>query len=659
MAREPKIGVYICHCGTNIAGVVDVEALRTFAEALPGVSVARTYIYMCSDPGQKLVKDDIEAGLVDRVVIAACSPRLHEATFRRVLEEAGLNPYMLEFANIREHNSWVHMDEPEKALRVAEDLLRMAVAKAALLEPEKAVEVPVGRRALVIGGGIAGITAALDLADAGFKVYLVEKSPSIGGHMAQLDKTFPTMDCAQCILTPKMVDVARHPNIELLTYSEVLDVDGYVGNFRVRVLKKPRHVDPDKCTACGECAKVCPVEVQDEFNMGFSWRKAIYIPFPQAVPSAYVLDEDACLGLTPLACGECLKACQAEAINLNEAPEEIELEVDTIIVAIGFEPYCPLADEEYGYGRYEDVLTALEMERLLNASGPTGGKVVRPSDGETPRKVAFIQCVGSRSTRPGHAPYCSRVCCMFAIKQALELKEKLPDVDVWIFYTDIRAFGKGYEEFYWRAQEAGVRFVRGRVGEVWRGRDGELIVRAEDTLTGRVLEEPFDMVVLAIGLRPPEDAKKLAEILKIPLGPDGFFLEAHPKLRPVDTVVDGIFVCGACQGPKDIVDTVAQAKAAASSAMALMAKGKLTIEPFFATVANPERCRGCGRCEEACEFGAISLEELGGRLVARINEALCKGCGACRVACPTGALDVKHFTDGQIKAQILAALASS
>ena len=650
--NEVRIGVYICHCGTNIAGVVDVEAVRRYAEELPGVVLAKTYTYMCSEPGQKLIKDTIKEYNLNRVVVAACSPRLHEPTFRRCVAEAGLNPYLFEMANIREHCSWVHMEEPEKATEKAKDLVRMAVSKVGQLEPLEPMTVSVRRDVLVIGGGIAGITAALDLANAGFKVYLVERQPSIGGHMAQLDKTFPTMDCSQCILTPKMVDVARHPNIELITYAEVKAVEGYVGNFKVKIEKKPRYVDEDKCTGCGVCSQKCPMKkIPDEFNAGLGTRTAIYIPFPQAIPHVAVIDPEHCLYLTKGKCRVCEKFCQANAINFEQKPEEIELDVGAIIVATGYEVYDPTQDEEYGYGRYEDVITALQMERLLSASGPTGGMVVRPSDKAKPKKVAYVQCVGSRSKRPGHAPYCSRICCMYAIKQAIQLKEKYPDIDVCIFYIDLRTFGRGYEEFYWRAQEAGVRFIRGRVGEIWRNREGKLVVRAEDTLTGRVLEEPFDMVVLSAGLRPAEGTKDLAALLKIPLGPDGFFLEAHPKLRPVDTVVDGIFVCGTATGPKDIVDTVAQAKAAAAGAMALLSRGEIVVEPLVATV-DEERCRGCGRCEEVCEFGAISVVEKGGRLVAQVNEALCKGCGACSVRCPTGAVKVKQFKPGQVLAVV-------
>ncbi len=654
MAKGPRIGVYICHCGTNIAGVVDVEAVKRYAEKLPGVVVAKTYPYMCSEPGQNLIKEDIEAGLVDRVVVAACSPRLHEPTFRRVLKEAGLNPYLFEMANIREHCSWVHMREPGKATEKAKDIVRMAVAKARLLGPLQPIEVSARREVLVIGGGIAGITAALDLANAGFHVYLVERGPSIGGHMAQLDKTFPTMDCSQCILTPKMVDVARHQDIELFTNSEVVGLEGFAGNFRVRVLRKPYYVDLDKCTGCGLCVDFCPIEVPSEFDAGMGARKAIYIPFPQAVPHVAIIDPEHCLYFLKKKCMVCEEVCQelaAGAIDFSQEPKEIELDVGAIIVATGYDVYDPTQDEEYGYGRYEDVITALQMERLLSASGPTGGMVVRPSDKAKPKKVAYVQCVGSRSKRPGHAPYCSRICCMYAIKQAIQLKEKYPDIDVCIFYIDLRTFGRGYEEFYWRAQEHGVRFIRGRVGEIWRSREGRLVVRAEDTLSGRVLEEPFDMVVLSAGLRPAAGTKDLAALLKIPLGPDGFFLEAHPKLRPVDTVVDGIFVCGTATGPKDIVDTVAQAKAAAASAMALLSKGRIVVEPLVAAV-DEERCRGCGRCEEVCEFGAISVVEKGGRLVAEVNEAVCKGCGACSVRCPTGAIKVRHFKPGQVLAVV-------
>ena len=641
-----KIGVYICHCGTNIAGVIDVEELRKYAETLPGVSIAKTYTYMCSEPGQRLIKEDIEEKRVNRVVIAACSPLLHEITFRRVLKEAGLNPYLLEIANIREHNSWVHMEEPEKALEKAKDAVRIAVAKVSLLKPVEPEIIEVGKNVLVIGGGIAGITASLDLADAGFKVYLVEKTPSIGGHMAMLDKTFPTMDCSQCILTPKMVAVARHPNITLMTYSEVIDIDGFVGNFKVKILKKPRYVDENKCTACGECAKVCPVQVPDEFNAGLGWRKAIYIPFPQAVPNTYVLDDENCLGLTPMACGECLKACDAKAINLDARPEIIELDIDTIIVATGFEPYDPTQDEQYGYGVYQDVITALEMERMLNAAGPTGGKVVRPSNLEIPKKIAYVQCVGSRDMRRNK--YCSRICCMYAMKQATQLKEKYPDIEVYIFYIDIRAFGKGYEEFYWRAQEKGIFFIRGKVSEIWRDKkEGKLVVRVEDTLTGRVIEEKFDMVVLSIGMTPGADTEKIRKLLKIPVGPDGFFLEAHPKLRPVDTIVDGIFICGTATGPKDIVDTVAQAKAAASSAAALMSAGRTIIEPYFAIV-DERLCSGCGTCISVCPFNAIKLVEW----TAKVNKALCKGCGACAASCPSNAITVENFSDEQIIAQI-------
>jgi len=645
--EEPKIGVFICHCGSNIAGVIDIPTLVEYAATLPHVTVAEDYRYMCSDPGQDLIRERAREKGLNRVVVAACSPTLHEPTFRRVLESMGLNPFFFDMSNIREHCSWVHTHEEEAALEKAKDLVKMAVARAAKLEPLEKKEVDVKARVLVVGAGIAGIQAALDIADAGYKVYLVEKEPSIGGHMAQLDKTFPTLDCSSCILTPKMSLVGQHPNIELMTYSEVREVDGFVGNFKVKVERKPRYVIEDKCTACGDCLEVCQVNVPDEFNAGLGWRKAIYIPFAQAVPNAYVIDTEHCLGMTPIACGKCKDACEAEAIDYEMKPEIIELDVGAIIVATGFELFDAMQQLEYGYGKYPDVMSNLEMERMLSAAGPTEGKIIRPSTMKKPKHIAYIQCVGSRNER--YNAYCSRVCCMAALKQARQIREKYPDIKVSIFYIDMRAFGKGYEEFYeTTAREHGVTFIRGRVSEI-RGsfETDKLVVRAEDTFLGEPVEAEVDIVVLSCGLQAPADQTELARVLGIQRSADGFFLEAHPKLRPVETNTDGIFIAGAAQGPKDIPDAVAQAKGAAASALAMVAAGRVAVQPY-AAVVNEDLCAGCGICEASCPYGAVEVVDNR----AKVTEAQCKGCGTCAAACPNQAIAPQHFTMEQIIAQL-------
>jgi heterodisulfide reductase subunit A len=645
--EEPKIGVFICHCGSNIAGVIDIPKLVEYAATLPHVAIAEDYRYMCSDPGQDLIRERAREKGLNRVVVAACSPTLHEPTFRRVLESMGLNPFFFDMSNIREHCSWVHTHEEEAALEKAKDLVKMAVARAAKLEPLEQKQVDVKAKVLVVGAGISGIQAALDIADAGYKVYLVEKEPSIGGHMAQLDKTFPTLDCSSCILTPKMSLIGQHPNIELMTYSEVREVDGFVGNFKVKVERKPRYVIEDKCTACGDCLEVCQVNVPDEFNAGLGWRKAIYIPFAQAVPNAYVIDTEHCLGMTPIACGKCKDACEAEAIDYEMKSEIVELEVGAIIVATGFELFDAMQQLEYGYGKYPDVMSNLEMERMLSAAGPTDGKILRPSTMKKPKHIAYIQCVGSRNER--YNSYCSRVCCMAALKQARQIREKYPHIKVSIFYIDMRAFGKGYEEFYeTTAREHGVTFVRGRVSEI-RGsfETDRLVVRAEDTFLGEPVEAEVDIVVLSCGIEAPKNQAELARVLGIQRSADGFFLEAHPKLRPVETNTDGIFIAGAAQGPKDIPDSVAQAKGAAASALAMVTAGRVAVQPY-AAVVNEDLCAGCGICEASCPYGAVKVVDD----VAQVTEAQCKGCGTCAAACPNQAIAPQHFTMEQIIAQL-------
>lgn len=651
-SEELRIGVFICHCGLNIAGVLDIKELVEYAKTLPDVVYVKDNRYTCSDPGQEEIRKAIKEYKLNRVVVAACSPRMHEVTFRRTVSEAGLNPYLFEMANIREFCSWCHPSTPKEAMEKAKDIIRMAVAKARLLMPLETIEVPVTNKALVIGGGIAGINAALDLAEMGFKVYLLEKGESIGGHMAQLDKTFPTLDCSICIEGPKMVDVGRHPNIEIISYADLLSVSGFIGNFKVKIRKNPRYVIAENCTGCGECKDVCPIEYPNEWDMGLGVRKAISVPFDQAVPLIYRINRDYCIE-----CYKCVEACgERQAIDFNQKPEEIELEVGTIIVATGYDIYFPYDNPLYGYGKYANVITSLEFERLILAAGPTGGKVVRASDGHKPHSIAFIQCVGSRDT--GKYPYCSNFCCMYTLKHAVQLKEKYKDdVEVYIFYMDMRTNFKGFEEFYQRARELGVNFIRGRISRILEDPETRnLIIHAEDTNLGMPLEVEVEMVVLATAAIPHKSSEEVARILNLTRGSDGFFMESHPKLKPLDSPTDGIFLAGACQGPKDIPYSVSQGCGSAARAATVLSKPKWKIEPIIAVV-DPNQCRNvnvkCGVCAERCPYGAIKVEE---KKPAQVITAMCHGCGTCAAECPADAIQQMHFTDAQILAQIRTAL---
>ncbi|MFC2031730.1 4Fe-4S binding protein [Chloroflexota bacterium] len=658
-----RIGVYICQCGINIASTVDTAAVAESAAALPHVVVARDYMYMCSDPGQEMIKQDILDHDLNRVVVASCSPRMHEVTFRTAVEEVGVNPYLFEMSNIREQCSWVHSD-PEIGTQKAKELVAGTVAKAALLEPLEERQVDVTPAALVIGGGIAGLEATLDIAGAGYRAYLVERGPSLGGRMAQLNKTFPRMEDAGALVAGEMDRASQHPGVEVLAYSEVQAVEGYVGNFEVTIRHRPRFVDPDKCTACGACAEACVLadQVPDGFQAGMGRRAAIYQPFPGALPDTFTVDPEHCLLLTTGKCTSykrpgdgddasggstpvappCALACLEEAVDFGQREMARTLSVGAIIVATGYDPFDAAEKPEFGYGQYPGVISALEFERLSAANGPTGGRIVVPGTEREPQHVVFIHCVGSRDKPLGNE-YCSRVCCMYTAKQANVVKDQLPDARVTAFYMDVRAFTKGGEEFYDRARARGVRYRRGNPSEIYR-RGEKLVVRAEDTLLQRTVEVEADLVVLAVGLVPGAAGDDVASLLKLSRSGDGFLAEAHPKLRPVDTTSDGIFLAGACQGPKDIPDTVAQAKAAASSALIPLSLGVAKVEAITSSIVE-ELCVGCGLCEGVCPSSALTPHAWRG--VMTINEVLCKGCGTCSVACPSKAITLGHFTQKQ------------
>jgi heterodisulfide reductase subunit A2 len=667
-----RIGVFICHCGENIGRTVDCAHVAQSLADVPGVVYSIDYKYMCSDPGQSLIKQAIQEMKLDGVVVGACSPHMHERTFRKAAAAAGLNSYLCEMANLREHCSWIHEDR-KRATKKAIDLARFIIEKIKYNRPLSTIFIPVERRALVIGGGIAGIQAALDIADGGREVILVEREPSIGGHMSQLSETFPTLDCSQCILTPRMVEVAQHPRIQLLAYSEVESVEGYIGNFQVKIRRKARSVDETRCNGCGDCMKSCPNKrIPSEFEQGLGSRTAIYVPFPQAVPNIPVIDRANCAffrgrakGIKKTVCGKCAEVCGRQAINFDQEDSLIAEKVGAIVVATGYQLYSIGKEQdteilrgygEYGYGAIPDVIDGLQFERLASASGPTGGKILRPSDGKEPKTIAFLQCIGSRDRAKG-IEYCSKICCMYVAKHTMLYHHKVPDGRAVVFYMDIRAGGKGYDEFVRRAiEESHALYLRGRVSSMKR--IGEQIrIQGMDTLSGETVSIDADLVVLATAMRAQSGIATLAQKLSVSYDRHGFLNEAHPKLRPVETNTAGVFLAGACQAPRDIPESVAMASAAASKVLGLFSRELLEREPLIARV-DRQTCTGCFHCQLVCPYGAVERKELldaRGRVIrtiADVNPGVCQGCGTCQAACPSKSVELDGFTDEQIFAVV-------
>jgi len=639
-----KLGVFICHCGVNIAGTVDVKKVAQDVGTEKDVVHSVDYIYMCSDPGQQLITDAIQERGLDGVVVACCSPNMHETTFRKAVQSKGLNPYQCEIANIREQCSWVHQKEKDKATEKAKEIIASVLQKVRENKDLEAIRVPIHKKVLVVGGGISGMTAALDLADGGYPVILVDRLPSIGGHVLQLAKTFPYLEEAACILGPRMTEIERHPRIQLETYAEVEETQGYVGNFDVRIRRKPRHVDMEKCTGCDKCVEVCPVELPSTFDRGLSRRKAVYFWGGNGIPQKPVIDPETCQHFQGHSCQACADICPEKAIRFEQEASFFEDQVGAIVMATGYDLF-PLEEiGEYGYGQIPDVIDGLAFERMLSLTGPTGGEIRRPSDGKVPQEVVFVQCVASRDP-DRYMPYCSRVCCMQTAKHAKIYKQKVSTGKAFVFYMDIRTDSKNYEEFLQETiEEENPIYLRGRVARVFQ--DGEKIrVWGTDTLTGRKIELAADMVVLATAMVPSSGVGDLAIALRATTDKHGFLSEAHIKLYPVESSTRGIYLAGCGQGPKDITDSVGQAGATASKIQALLSAEKLIQDPLVAFV-DENICSSCGICVEACPYEAREIDSY--QRIARVHEALCQGCGACVASCPNSACELKNTTSVQI-----------
>lgn len=661
--NEAKIGVFLSDGGKQLSSILDFEALVNYAKKVPGVVSVAHGSQFWQGKGLQTIVEAVKSKKIDRVVVAETLPKLGEVKIAEALANAGLNPYLMEFLDLKDHCAMPHRNAPKEATEKAKSMLKGAIERAKLLEPLEKLEFPALKSVLVIGGGIAGMQTAVDLADLGFEVNLVEKTPFLGGLAARAGRFFPTDDCAICIQSPASdVKTITHtsrkcvyrsgfselPNLNILTNAKVVAAEGMPGNYKVTIEKKPRYVDELKCTRCDKCTTVCPVEVPDEYKAKLKTRKAIYMNVPIVYPPVYVIDGDVCKFHD---CAKCVEVCPTKAVYLDQRPEKLTLNVGSIIVATGFEEFDSSIIKEYHYRDYPDVITNLELARMIDGFGPTGGVIVRPSNRKPAERIVFVQCVGSRDRR--YKPYCSSICCMISLKHASLIKSAYPDTDISICYVDVRTTGREHEYYYERAREMGIKFVKGRPTEIIQDPEtGKLIVDVEDALLQQFLTIDADLVVLAPAMVPAQGTKELAELLRLDLDQDEFFKEYNAKLRPTETKLRGIFLAGGATFPKDAPTTSLHSHSAAMKAAKFLHNSKI-IKDQRTAVINEDYCGDCEFCPVTCPYGAISLvPTTENHLVARVSDLLCEGCGVCVGTCPLNAIELRHSRPNQMQAQM-------